>query len=624
MELLTHLRNISFFEHLEPHEFEALAAHFHLTRYIEGDDILKQGQQTEHFFIVEAGAVNMRHTDRSGLERPVGSKGPGDYFGIKMFTTQEPSEYTFESISAASLWVLERREWDRVLAESPGFLDHMPELRQEFERLTRGLDWLAPGEVIHLMTRRHWWALVLMCSLPLAVAALFSIAFWVSARLGVAARLNWLLPVYAVVMVACLVWTAWRALNWWNDTFIVTNRRVVSINKIIFFSETRNELAIDKIQSQRIERGGPISVLLNISDLRITSASSDAMGVLFAQVGDVERIQHIISNEQVRVQEVNRAKEREQLRGQIAREIRPYVFQQPAAPEPAKTEYSARAAAVVLPWQRWGPGRKKRVARPRPKTPPVPLRKRLRDIWISMFGTEIREGKIVTWRKDYFILFQQIGIWLLFFLVLVAVIAAITYAGDIRSFVNNGVYTGLGFLTLIAFLGVVWQWLDWRVDLYRLTENEIFDIESLPFGLRYHESKADLNRIQDVTYAREGIINTLLDYGDVITRVAGNAQPFTFIAVTHPRMVADEISERIEILKLRATERTARENTRQVVDAIVAYHRLMMAERFQDSPAPAPTSAAETQSEPQVPPPSLAARAPSTEIEGEFPPEADF
>jgi hypothetical protein len=395
----------------------------------------------------------------------------------------------------------------------------------------------------------------------------------------------------------------------------------------LFFSDSRSELAIEKIQSQKVERGGPISVLLNISDLRITSASSDAEGVVFRQVGDVQLIQRAISGEQHRIQERNRAMERERLRNQIAREMHHYVFQEPAAQDTEGSQPPVFAPAAVsrgarrMPWQNLC-GFSRRRRRRRVPAKPVPLRKRISDTWNSLFGTEIRQGKVVTWRKDYFILVKQIGLWFLLLFVFVALFSAVVLGGQPLGDIQNGVYTSLGVLSLIALLGVIYQWLDWRVDLYRLTETEIYDIESLPFGLRYRESKADLTRIQDVTYEREGIINTLLDYGNVITRVAGNAEPFTFYAITHPRVVADEISERIEILKLRATERTQRESNRNIVDAIIAYHRLMMAERHQEAPAP---ETPDIVLESPAPPPQLILRPfQNVESQDEFPSESDL
>lgn len=202
----------------------------------------------------------------------------------------------------------------------------------------------------------------------------------------------------------------------------------------------------------------------------------------------------------------------------------------------------------------------------------------------------------------------------------------VTIYGSALDLARNGVYVGLGALILIAFGAMVWQWLDWQVDLYRLTETQIIDIESLPFGLRYKENKADLSKLQDVNNARSGFLNTLLDYGDVVARVAGNADPFTFISVSKPRVVADEISERIVMVKLREAERTTREQTRNIVDAIVAYHRLVVAERHQDV-LPAPVLSTAPNGQALLPPNSSSSAAdslpPRAEPDTEFPPEAD-
>ncbi len=560
MNAVQALKQVYFLEHLTPEEFQALADMMDLRPFVAGDKILNQAEPTTNFYIVDSGYVNLRSTDRSGNERPIGSKGPGDYFGVKMFTTQEAAEYTFEAVGQAEMWVVERRDWDALLGKFPDMLDHMPELRVEYEKLTRGLDWLAPGEVIGIMTRRHWWALFLMIRLPVFVALLFTVAFFLSQRFQVVQALSWVVFVYLGVIIVSLVWLAWNALNWWNDMYIITNKRAVRINQVLFFSDSREEIAIEKIQSQKVERGGPISVFLNISDLRLTSAASDS-GLVFEQVAHVEEIQRAIEGEKSKVVERRGASERERLRNQIAGEIRHYVFQQPNPPE-----------------------------KPKPVVKPLTMQKRLHMVWQSLFGTEIRDGKIVTWRKHPVVLLQQTGIYLAAFLLLLAITIGISVYGTALQLAQNGVYFAMGALMLIAFGFVVWQWLDWQRDLYRLTETQIIDIESLPFGLRYTEQKADLSKIQDVNSARPRFFNTLLDYGDVITRVAGNADPFTFISVAHPRVVADEISERILTLKLRETERNTRDQTRTIVDAIVAYHRLMMAERQQLAHAsPQPT-----------------------------------
>lgn len=618
MDATSRLREVYFLEHLLPVEFEALAEMMDLRPFLPGDKILTQGEATTNFYIVDSGHVNLRYTDRSGLEQPISSKGPGEFFGVKMFTTQEPSEYTFEAVGKAEMWVVERQDWDALLEKFPNVLDHMPELQSEYKRLTRGLGWLAPGEVVEVVMRRHWWGLFLMIRWPLLVAFIFTVAFLLSTTLGVTEDLPWVLPVYGLVMGFCLLWTLYEAADWWNDTYVVTNKRVTRYNKVLFFSDSRDEIPIEKIQSQNVSRGGPISVFLNISDLRITSAASDGQGVIFEQVGDVKLMQRAIATQQAHVADRNSAAERERVRALIAGEIRHYVFEEPAVPAKPTTPSTAPLTRRV---------RLTNVLRPASGTKPAP-KSGWGGLWKSLYGTEMREGKTVTWRKHHYVLLRQIFWGLVVMVILIALGSFLIFGGVPPQLTANGVYAALGVITVPVLLFIAWEWADWRLDLYKLSETDIVDIESLPFGLRYRENRAELSKIQDIRTTRPRFINTLLDFGNVEVRVAGNAEPFTFDSVGHPHLVADEISERIEILKIRSADRGAREQTRHIVDAIIAYHRLLIAERHQTPPgaaepgpspdnsgSPAPNlPTAETTGAPALPR-STAGR------DGEFPPE---
>lgn len=577
MNAVEALQKVYFLEHLTPEEFQALAEMMDLRPFVSGDKILSQAEPTTNFYILDSGFVNLRYTEPNGLERPIGSKGPGEFFGVKMFTTQEESQYTFEAVGQANMWVVERRDWDELLAQFPNILDHMPELSAEYNRLTQGLNWLAPGEIIDISTRRHPWALLLMMRWPLLTMFVLTLAVTGSTRFLFPNTASCALPVYGIAMLGCVLWAAWEAINWWNDSYIVTNKRAVRINKVLFFSDSTEEIAIDKIQSQNVTRGGPISVLLNIADLQLTSAASSSGGVTFLQVGNVEHIQHLIDGERAKVVERRGAAERERLRAQIAGQMRHYVFQQPNPPE-----------------------------KPAGPPPPPPMGDRWKILLTDLFGTEMRDGKNVTWRKSRIVLLRQVVFGLLFFFLFLALCGVVSTSGSILQSARNGVTLGLGVLVIASVGLIIWQWLDWRVDLYQLTESQIIDIESLPFGLRYSESKADLSKIQDVNTARPHFYNTMFDYGNVVARVAGNAEPFTFDKVKHPRKVADEITERMFILKTRENERNTRDQTRTIVDAIIAYHRLMMAERLQNQPPPAAPTVIVSQAAPitAAPPPS--------------------
>lgn len=592
MDALSRLQGIPFFSHLTPEQAVTVAAGFHAVRFVPGDEILEQGHVTDHFFIVDEGFVNVRHTDPQGVEKAVGSKSPGEYFGIKMFTTQELSDFTFEAVSAATLWVMDRKDWDVLLNTHPDLLENMPELRVEYARLARGLNWLSPGEVIDVMVHRHWWALFLMIRLPVFAILIFTAAFLASIRFGIVDRLPWVVLVYGATLVLGLLWLGWNALNWWNDLYIVTNKRAMRINRVLFFSDSREEVVIEKIQAQKVVRGGPISVFFNISDLRLTSAAGEEGGLVFEQVANVERIQRAIAGEQMKAIERRSAAQREKARALIASDIHHYVFQEPSPFEPPRVAFVR-----------------------------VSLTSRIKAVLNWALGTEIRENRVVTWRKHHLVLLGQIGVPLGIFLALLLLTIAVSIYGTALELVRNGVYVGLGLLMILAFGAVVWQWLDWQVDLYRLTETQIIDIESLPFGLRYSENRADLSKIQDVNNARAGIINTLFDYGDVVARVAGNADPFTFFSVPKPSVVADEISERIVMIAVHNAERATREQTRSIVDAIVAYHRLVAAERNQHG-APNPTILVSPPPQPTPEAASLFPGTPIAHLESEFPPES--
>lgn len=622
MDAVSRLREVYFLEHLLPEEFEALAEMMDLRPFVAGDKILTQGEATTNFYIVDSGHVNLRYTDKGGLEKPISSKGPGEFFGVKMFTTQEPSEYTFEAVGRAEMWVVERQDWDALLVKFPHVLDHMPELQSEYKRLTRGLGWLAPGEVVEVIMRRHWWGLFLMLRWPLLVAVIFTAAFLISSSLGVTNDLPWVLPVYGLVMGFCLLWGVYAAADWYNDTYVVTNKRVVRYNKVLFFSDSRDEIPIEKIQAQGVSRGGIISTLLNISDLRISSAASEGQGVNFEQVGDVKRMQFAISTQQARVLERKSAAERERVRALIAGEIRHYVFEQPNQPDKPKTASPSPTTQGA---------RSNRFWKPKPKAKAAP-KSGWGSLWKSLYGTEMREGKTVTWRKHHYILLRQIFWGLVVMFILISLGSFAIFGGVPPVLATNGIYAALGVIAIPVLLFIAWEWADWRNDLYRLSENDIVDIESLPFGLRYRENRAELSKIQDIKTTRPRFVNTLLDFGNVEVRVAGNAEPFTFDSVGHPHLVADEISERIEILKIRAADRGARDQTRQIVDAIIAYHRLVVSERHQNAPAPAAPTPAQTTS--SANPETSAQNAASaetpttptlprltTERDGEFPPE---
>ena len=96
---------------------------------------------------------------------------------------------------------------------------------------------------------------------------------------------------------------------------------------------------------------------------------------------------------------------------------------------------------------------------------------------------------------------------------------------------------------LLAFgLGwFLWEWADWRNDLYILTPDRIIDIERRPLGLSESRREGGLDRIQDVEIVLPTFFATVFNTGSVVIKTAAAGGDFTFRDVADPRGVQRDI-----------------------------------------------------------------------------------
>jgi hypothetical protein len=99
---------------------------------------------------------------------------------------------------------------------------------------------------------------------------------------------------------------------------------------------------------------------------------------------------------------------------------------------------------------------------------------------------------------------------------------------------------------LLTTAYVLENFLDWFFDIDIVTSERIVDFDFS--NLTYKKvSDADLDKIQDVTYATGGVLRTLLNYGDVLVQTAAEVSEFDFLAVPSP----DKVTKIINELKLK-------------------------------------------------------------------------
>jgi hypothetical protein len=166
-------------------------------------------------------------------------------------------------------------------------------------------------------------------------------------------------------------------------------------------------------------------------------------------------------------------------------------------------------------------------------------------------GTRLVDGDVITYRKHPFTLFVRTWwLWLLF-------LGALAAAASVGDSVISSALAGLAFL---IFLWLTWRYLDWRNDLFQVTNRYILDIDRLPLGFGEKRKQAELGNVQNVSASRPGLFPTILNFGNVNIETAGASPDIVFERVSNPGRVQSDIFERRDafLSRQRAADREQR------------------------------------------------------------------
>ena len=100
----------------------------------------------------------------------------------------------------------------------------------------------------------------------------------------------------------------------------------------------------------------------------------------------------------------------------------------------------------------------------------------------------------------------------------------------------------------LAFAIALQNILHWYFNVYILTNKRIVDIDFQQ--LLYRKiSSTELSNVQDITYTKGGIAQSLFDYGDLHIQTAGTLPQFEFLHVPNPSWVQTEIEKAVGVYK---------------------------------------------------------------------------
>lgn len=149
----------------------------------------------------------------------------------------------------------------------------------------------------------------------------------------------------------------------------------------------------------------------------------------------------------------------------------------------------------------------------------------------------LQEGETVLalCRRHWIYLWPRIAVLLLVTLVPPTVIALLLSAVDVYDGFVAKVFW-VASLVYLLFWGVriFLTWYRYQNDIWVITNQRLIDsYRRHPFSLRV--ATADLVNVQDMTVERDGLLATMLDYGDVICQTAAEQQDFRLSGIPDPR-----------------------------------------------------------------------------------------
>lgn len=505
--------------------------------YAAEEMVFSEGSPADSFYMIYRGRIRLtrRAKDRSVN---VATLFPGDYFGERGLLKGGIRNATAKTESDTILLILYRAEFKKLLNRMPNLwnnFDLMMDSRQLASELN--FSWLAENEVIYFLARKHYVVLLRLLAWPL-VGLLFALGFLglgltledstSGLPLGLAAA-----GLGGFLLVIVAAWAVWLYLDWGNDFYIVTNQRVVYLEKVIGLYDNRQEAPMSTILSVNTESDywgrqlfdyGTVVVRTFVGQIRMTY------------------VRHPLQAAAMIEEYWNRTK-------QITRKM-----------DEESIKNSIRAKLGV-------PKRDLPPPPPMPKPiPPVP-QGNVKTLLDKLFPLRQEDGGTVTYHKHWLVLlrdtFPQIGGMLL---VLAVLIAYLFLLGPMPAWLIFILFTILMGLALWWFYGYE----DWKNDVYQVTPDQIIDVYKKPFGVEDRKA-APLDGILSTEYRRNDIIEVLFNYGTVYISVGGSH--FDFEDVADPPTVQQDIARRLQVRLVKQKEAEVSGERERMAEWLAYYHK---------------------------------------------------
>jgi len=515
--------------------------------YVPDEVIFERGADPDGFYMIYSGRVNISRTTEKGKEF-LASLVAGDYFGEEALFENRKRSATITAAEDTTILFLSLKNFDDLLTEypklKPNFLVAIKS-RQLARRMQ--FNWLGPKEVIYFMARRHQILLYQALIVPVLTLVIpIVMIIW-----GYLAAAITPIAIGVIILIGIILWIIWNVIDWGNDYYIVTNQRVILLEKVVGIYDSRQEAPLGSILSVGVETD-MLGRRLDYGNVIVRT---------FVGKIELDNVDHPV---------------------QAADMIREYWERAKARGVQAQKDVMKNAirSKLGLPV----------VNKPQDELPPLVVEDKDRHkdsmFWVAfsnLFKLRVEQSGTVIYRKHGFVLFQQTWKPALIISALLGFMlsrAVILIRSPELTFFKIDMTTGritldtimlsLPLLIFPFFLWLVWEYVDWRNDIFMVTPDEIVDIDKKPFGKEERRS-APLDNILSTEYQRIGVLGNLFNFGTVFISVGGTKLSFQDV-LDPPGVQADINRRRVARLAKKAEDSAAGDRERMAT-WIASYHQ---------------------------------------------------
>jgi len=575
----THVRQLPLFAPLPEELLQQTMSAMEIVRYEAGETVFHQGETSKGMYLLISGRADLIRQDNDGNDVRVGRLEPNQFINEKSLYQKGRETATLVVRVTSSFLVISRNQlWD-VVANYPQIKQYIPipvEAKPQKPKPAPSTPINTPSqqiaqprpsprpqptntptpatttstpteraefngqrknEVVLFKTRRHWWSFIQKGWFP---AMLFGTGLMVWA----------FVPIPFIQIIACgfvglfipAVLMLYHIVEWRNDMLIITNQRVIYLERKLFsLSSHKTEIVLSRIHQVNVEINpkDPMARLFRYGSIQLRTAG-DAGNIYLHTIQNVNEVQEVIFENRAKIADTNTDSDRDQIRTDIERVL---------AGEDI-TESDGKNQTI---------------------TPPPKIFAPLRSKFINADGdTVYRRHPIAWWRKMIRPALLIIGAFA------VLIFGATWGLGAFSGVIGIGLFFG-------ALLWAWWIDWDWRNDLYIIGDSRVKLIRKRPLWLQNKDDHILMESIDNVTSEKGGILQNIFNYGDVrISLIGGDrGDEKWLLSVPNPQSIQAEITKRQE--RRRNAERDTAEKRRkkEIAEYISVYHEMQQNQGFQ-------------------------------------------